>query len=187
MDILGTHHSCRNILVCIHVDAMSGLEIERKFLVKKGGAYRDAAFSSSHIQQGYIPADGATVRIRVRDDKAYLTIKGHSVNGGMTRYEFEKEISLDEARHLLALCRGGVIDKRRYLVKSGKHTFEVDEFYGANQGLVMAEVELGSEDEEYEKPSFIGPEVTGDKRFYNSHMLTNPFSLWRDTLPEEYR
>lgn len=164
---------------------MSGLEIERKFLVKKGDAYKSAAFSDTHIQQGYIPAHGATVRVRTRDDKAYLTIKGKSVNGGMTRYEFEKEITLDEARHLLQLCQGGVIDKRRYLVKSGNHIFEVDEFYGDNEGLVMAEVELGSEDEVYEKPDFIGREVTGDKRFYNSHLLANPFSLWRDTLPEE--
>ena len=166
---------------------MSGLEIERKFLVKKGDAYKGAAFSSSHIQQGYIPADGATVRIRTRDDKAYLTIKGKSVNGGMTRYEFEKEIEMDEAQHLLQLCKGGVIDKRRYLVKSGNHTFEVDEFYGDNEGLVMAEVELGSEDETYEKPDFIGMEVTGDKRFYNSHLLSYPFAIWRNTLPEEYR
>ena len=166
---------------------MSGLEIERKFLVKKGDAYKNAAFSSSHIQQGYIPADGATVRIRTRDDKAYLTIKGKSVNGGMTRYEFEKEIEMDEAQHLLQLCKGGVIDKCRYLVKSGNHTFEVDEFYGDNEGLVMAEVELCSEDETYEKPDFIGMEVTGDKRFYNSHLLSYPFAIWRNTLPEEYR
>ena len=166
---------------------MSGLEIERKFLVKKGGAYKRAAFSSSRIKQGYIPAEGATVRIRVRDDKAFLTIKARSVNGGMTRYEFEKEITLDEADHLLALCRGGMIDKRRWLVKSGTHIFEVDEFYGANEGLVMAEVELAAEDEPFERPDFIGMEVTGDKRFYNSHMLANPFSAWRESLPEEYR
>jgi CYTH domain-containing protein len=166
---------------------MSGLEIERKFLVRKGDAYKSAAFSNSHIQQGYIPADGATVRVRTRDDKAFLTIKGKSVNGGMTRYEFEKEITLDEARSLLQLCKGGVIDKQRWLVKSGNHTFEVDEFFGDNAGLVMAEVELGSEDESYEKPDFIGLEVTGDRRFYNSHLLTNPFSNWKDTIPEEYR
>ena len=166
---------------------MSGLEIERKFLVKKGDAYKSAAFPNSHIQQGYIPADGATVRVRTRDDKAYLTIKGRSVNGGMTRYEFEKEITMDEAQHLLQLCKGGVIDKRRYLVKSGKHTFEVDEFYGDNEGLVMAEVELSDENEAYVKPDFIGMEVTGDKRFYNSHLLNFPFVVWRNTLPEEYR
>ena len=166
---------------------MSGLEIERKFLVKKGDAYKSAPFNNSHIQQGYIPADGATVRVRTRDGKAYLTIKGRSVNGGMTRYEFEKEITMDEAQHLLQLCKGGVIDKRRYLVKSGKHTFEVDEFYGDNEGLVMAEVELSDENEAYVKPDFIGMEVTGDKRFYNSHLLNFPFVVWRNTLPEEYR
>lgn len=166
---------------------MSGLEIERKFLVRKGDAYKRAAFSNSHIQQGYIPADGATVRVRTRDDKAYLTIKGKSVNGGMTRYEFEKEITLDEARCLLKLCKGGVVDKQRWLVKSGNHTFEVDEFFGDNAGLVMAEVELSSEDEVYEKPDFIGMEVTGDRRFYNSHLLTNPYSNWKDSIPEEYR
>lgn len=166
---------------------MSGLEIERKFLVKKGDAYKRAAFSHSHIQQGYIPAEGATVRVRTRDEKAYLTIKGKSVNGGMTRYEFEKEITMDEAQHLLQLCQGGVIDKCRYLVKSGNHVFEVDEFYGDNAGLVMAEVELSSETEAYEKPDFIGLEMTGDERFYNSHLLDNPFSKWRDSLPVEYQ
>lgn len=166
---------------------MSGLEIERKFLVRKGDAYKRAAFSCSHIRQGYIPADGATVRIRTRADKAYLTIKARSTNGGMTRYEFEKEITMDEAEHLLLLCRGGLIDKHRYLVKSGQHTFEVDEFHGENDGLVMAEVELGSEDETFEKPDFIGLEVTGDRRFYNSHMLSNPFRLWRNTIPAEYQ
>ena len=160
---------------------MSGLEIERKFLVKKGGAYKRTAFSSSRIKQGYIPAEGATVRVRVRDDKAFLTIKARSVNGGMTRYEFEKEITLDEADHLLALCRGGMIDKRRWLVKSedGIHTFEVDEFFGDNEGLVVAEVELSSEDEPYTKPDFIGDEVTGDRRYYNSQLLRNPYKNWR--------
>lgn len=168
---------------------MSGLEIERKFLVKKGGAFKRTAFSSSHIQQGYIPSQGATVRIRIRDEKAYLTIKSHSDNNGLTRYEFEKEISFDEAQHLLKLCRGGVIDKRRYLVNSedGKHLFEVDEFYGDNDGLVIAEVELTTEDELFKKPDFIGPEVTDDARFRNSHLLTYPFSAWKESLPEEYR
>ena len=166
---------------------MSGLEIERKFLVHKGDAYKRAAYASSHIRQGYIPCEGATVRVRTRDDRAFLTIKGRSDEKGLSRYEFEKEITTDEAEHLLRLCRGGTIDKRRYLVKSGKHTFEVDEFYGDNAGLVMAEVELGSEDEPYEKPGFVVQEVTGDRRFYNSHLLTHPYSAWRDTLPEEYR
>ena len=159
---------------------MSGLEIERKFLVKKGGAYKRAAFSSSRIKQGYIPADGATVRIRVRDDKAYLTIKARSVNGGMTRYEFEKEITLDEADNLLKLCRGGFIDKCRWLVKSGDHTFEVDEFFGDIEGLVMAEVELGSEHEDYERASFVGREVTGDRKYYNSSLRTYPYKDWTE-------
>lgn len=165
---------------------MSGFEIERKFLVKKGDAFKRAAFSCSHIVQGYIPADGATVRIRIRDNQAYLTIKSHSEDGGLSRYEFEKEITMDEAQHLIKLCKGGVIDKHRYLVKSGNHTFEVDDFHGENVGLIMAEVELSSIEEEFEKPEFIGIEVTGDKRFYNSHLLENPFSLWKNTLPEEY-
>lgn len=165
---------------------MSGFEIERKFLVKKGDAFKRAAFSCSHIVQGYIPADGATVRIRIRDNQAYLTIKSHSVDGGLSRYEFEKEITMDEALHLIKLCKGGVIDKHRYLVKSGNHTFEIDDFHGENVGLIMAEVELSSTEEEFEKPEFIGIEVTGDKRFYNSHLLENPFSLWKNTLPEEY-
>ena len=166
---------------------MSGLEIERKFLVKKGDAFKRTAFSSSHIKQGYIPCDNATVRIRIRDDKAYLTIKGKPFVGFLTRYEFEKEITMNEAENLMYLCKGGVIDKCRYLVKCGDHTFEVDEFYGDNEGLVLAEVELGSEDESFEKPDFIGIEVTGDHRFYNKQMLRNPFSLWRETIPEEYR
>ena len=170
---------------------MSGLEIERKFLVRKGGAYRSAAFSCKHIRQGYIPADGVTVRIRLSEEQevgtAFLTIKGKSQDGGLSRYEFEKEITIDEAEHLLQLCRGGLIDKHRYLVKSpdGRHTFEVDEFHGDNDGLVMAEVELDSADEPFTKPDFIGREVTGDRRFYNKHMLRYPFCLWRDTIEQE--
>jgi CYTH domain-containing protein len=157
---------------------MSGLEIERKFLVN-GDDYKRQAYSSSRIQQGYIcSGHGRTVRVRIRDARGYLTIKGPSEHGGLARYEFEKEITLDEAEQLMRLCEPGIIDKTRYLVKSGQHTFEVDEFYGENDGLVMAEVELGSEDEPYEKPDFIGKEVTGDRRYYNSHLRENPFSLW---------
>ena len=157
---------------------MSGLEIERKFLVK-GDDYKQQAYSHSHIQQGYIcSSHGRTVRVRIRDERGYLTIKGPSENGGLSRYEFEKEITLDEAEHLMRLCEPGIIDKTRWLVKSGRHTFEVDEFFGDNEGLVMAEVELGAEDESYEKPDFIGQEVTGDRRYYNSHLRKNPFSAW---------
>lgn len=165
---------------------MSGLEIERKFLVHKWMDWKRLASSCSHIQQGYFAAVN-TVRVRIRDDKGYLTIKGPSRNGGLSRYEFEKEITLQEAQQLMLLCESGVIDKHRYLVPYAGHTFEVDEFHGDNDGLVMAEVELKSENEPFESPNFIGKEVTGDRRFYNSHMRKNPFKLWRDTLPEEYR
>lgn len=165
---------------------MSGLEIERKFLVHKWMDWKRLASSCSHIQQGYFAAVN-TVRVRIRDDKGYLTIKGPSHNGGLSRYEFEKEITLQEAQQLMLLCESGVIDKHRYLVPYAGHTFEVDEFHGDSDGLVMAEVELKNENEPFESPDFIGKEVTGDRRFYNSHMRKNPFKLWRDTLPEEYR
>ena len=168
---------------------MSGQEIERKFLVR-GEDYREQAVSKSRIKQGYIMSKhGRSVRVRVRGEKGFLTIKGPSLNGGLSRYEFEKEITLDEAEHLMALCEPGVIDKTRYLVPSpdGKHTFEVDEFYGDNAGLVQAEVELGNEDEPFETLDFIGDEVTGDKRFYNSHLRKFPFMVWKGTIPREYR
>ena len=164
----------------------SGLEIERKFLVHKDIDWKSRAHSVSHIQQGYFVAVN-TVRIRIRDSKGYLTIKGKSNDGGLSRYEFEKEITLEEAQQLLRLCEKGIIDKHRYLVKSGSHTFEVDEFHGENDGLVMAEVELSSTTETFEKPNFIGMEVTGDARFYNRQMRHNPFSAWKNTLPAEYR
>lgn len=153
-------------------------EIERKFLVK--GEFKSLAYSQSHIVQGYISsAHGRTVRIRIRDEKGYLTIKGASNASGTSRYEWEKEIPFNEAQELMKLCEPGVIDKTRYLVKSGKHTFEIDEFYGENEGLILAEVELDSEDELYEKPSFVGEEVTGDIRYYNSNLMKHPFRNWK--------
>ena len=159
---------------------MSGLEIERKFLVRNSD-YKRQAFSSSRIQQGYIcSGHGRTVRVRVRDDCGYLTIKGPSDKEGVVRYEFEKEITLEEARELMKLCEPGRVDKTRYLVKSGNHTFEVDEFYGENEGLVMAEVELQRADEPYEKPDFIGEEVTGDHRYTNAHLSKHPFQSWKE-------
>lgn len=159
---------------------MSGLEIERKFLVRNSD-YKRQAFSSSRIQQGYIcSGHGRTVRVRVRDDRGYLTIKGPSDKEGVVRYEFEKEITLEEARELMNLCEPGRVDKTRYLVKSGNHTFEVDEFYGENEGLVMAEVELQRADEPFEKPDFIGEEVTGDHRYTNAHLSKHPFQSWKE-------
>lgn len=155
-------------------------EIERKFLVT--GDYKSQAYASSRVVQGYICSTrGHTVRVRIRDGKGYLTIKGASDAAGMSRYEWEKEISLREAEELMKLCEPGVIDKTRYLVRSGHHTFEVDEFYGDNAGLVVAEVELASEDEPFEKPSFIGREVTGDVRYYNSQLMKRPYCEWKGT------
>ena len=161
---------------------MTGHEIERKFLVDTNNDdYKKLAVKAYRICQGYIcRASGKTVRVRIRDNEGFLTIKGPSADG-IGRMELETPISLDDANALMALCDGGVIDKTRYLVPSpdGKHTFEVDEFYGDNEGLVMAEVELGSADEPYKKPSFIAFEVTGDMRFYNSYLINNPFKKWR--------
>lgn len=152
-------------------------EIERKFLVD--GEYKSKAYASSRIVQGYIcSARGRTVRIRIRDDKGYLTIKGPADVSGISRYEWEKEIPLDEARDLMKICEPGAIDKTRYLVRSGRHVFEVDEFYGENEGLVIAEVELSSPDEPFEKPDFIGQEVTGDARYYNAQLMRHPFCRW---------
>lgn len=153
-------------------------EIERKFLVLDD-SFKHEAFSKSHIQQGYICSErGRTVRVRIRDDRAYLTIKGPSENGGLSRYEFEREIPLEDGRQMMQLCEPGIIDKTRWLVKSGNHTFEVDEFHGANEGLVVAEVELAYEDEPFKKPHFIGKEVTGDRRYYNSQLRLCPFQKW---------
>ncbi|MBR1415094.1 MAG: CYTH domain-containing protein [Prevotella sp.] len=157
---------------------MSGMEIERKFLVK-GSAYKEQAHSSSHIRQGYICTErGRTIRVRLRDDEAYLTIKGPSNDGGLSRYEFEKNITRDEADQLMKLCEPGIVDKTRYLVACGRHTFEVDEFHGDNDGLVMAEVELKAADEDFLKPDFLGREVTGDRRYYNSHLRSHPYKEW---------
>lgn len=154
-------------------------EIERKFLVT--GDFKSLAYASSRIRQGYICSGcGKTVRIRIRDGKGYLTIKGPSDGGGMSRYEFETEVPLSDAEDLMQLCEPGIIDKTRYLVKSGRHVFEVDEFYGDNEGLVMAEVELSDENEPFEKPAFIGKEVTGDRRYYNSHLRDYPYKKWKN-------
>ena len=153
-------------------------EIERKFLVLDD-SFKHEAFSKSHIVQGYICSErGRTVRVRIRDDRAYLTIKGPSENGGLSRYEFELEIPLEDGKQMMQLCEPGIIDKTRWLVKSGKHTLEVDEFFGDNEGWVVAEVELSYEDEPYKKPHFIGKEVTGDRRYYNSQLRLCPFNKW---------
>ena len=164
---------------------MAHYETERKFLVV--GEFKSQSYNATRIQQGYIASNnGRTVRVRIRGDKGYLTIKGPSGLKGITRYEFDTEIPLDDASELMEICEPGIIDKTRYLVKSpdGRHTWEIDEFYGDNEGLVLAEVELSHESEGFQKPEFIGREVTGDRRFYNSHMRSYPFKLWKEEILE---
>ena len=152
-------------------------EIERKFLVK--GEYQSLATQSHRITQGYISSHPErNVRIRIKEDKGFLTIKGKGNESGTTRFEWEKEISLAEAKELMKLCEPGVIDKTRFLIPSGPHIFEVDEFYGENDGLTMAEIELSSEDETFQKPEWLGDEVTGDIKYYNSQLMKNPFTKW---------
>lgn len=153
-------------------------EIERKFLVGDD-SYRAAAYACSRIVQGYIcRAHGRTVRVRIRDGKGYLTIKGLSNVSGTSRYEWEQEVSRSDAEELMRLCEPGMIDKDRYLVRCGRHTFEVDEFHGENEGLVVAEVELEDKDESFERPTFIGREVTGDARYCNSFLAHEPYRTW---------
>lgn len=150
------------------------IEIERKFLVC--GDYSSGITDSIDIIQGYLNLDKErTVRVRVKGRKGYLTVKGPT--NGVSRFEWEKEIPVDEARELLKLCTG-VIDKTRNLVPVGEHYFEVDEFHGDNEGLIVAEIELGSEDEEFQRPDWLGEEVSNDRRYYNSHLITNPYKNW---------
>lgn len=152
-------------------------EIERKFLVM--GEWRHLAHSSSRLAQGYIVSGKRTVRARISDDRrAWLTIKGPSCDGGLSRFEWEVEIDVEKARELLTIAEGAIIDKRRYLIDHKGYTFEVDEFYGDNLGLVVAEVELSAVDEEFPHPEWLGREVTGERRFYNSHLREHPYSKW---------
>lgn len=152
-------------------------EIERKFLVK--GDFRPFVSKSTRIVQGYLSSvPERTVRVRIKGDKGFLTIKGIGNQSGASRFEWETEISIQDAEALLNICEPGVIDKVRHLVKNGDLTFEVDEFFGENQGLILAEIELPSEDTPFEKPDWLGEEVTGDPRFYNSMLMKNPYTKW---------
>lgn len=153
-------------------------EIERKYLVKSN-LFKSQAVGSVRIIQGYLSSvPERTVRVRVKGDKGFLTIKGIGNESGASRYEWESEISVAEAQDLLKICEPGVIDKTRYLVEFENHTFEVDEFYQQNQGLVVAEVELTDEAQKVHKPSWLGKEVTGDRRYYNSMLMKQPFTSW---------
>lgn len=150
-------------------------EIERKFLVK--GEFRHLATADSRICQGYLSDDPErTVRVRIYGDKGFITIKGAS--DGMSRFEWEKEIPVDEAEMLLRLCLPGIVEKVRHIVPMGDLKFEVDEFFGENKGLTMAEIELPDENTEVELPCWVGDEVTGDKRYYNSYLSKCPFQKW---------
>lgn len=154
------------------------LEIERKFLVK--GDYKSFSHQHVEIAQGYLSSvPERSVRVRIKGDQGFLTVKGIGSDGGVSRFEWEKEISLTDARDLLQLCEAGKIEKIRYLVEVENHIFEVDEFSGDNAGLVVAEVELSAVDEQFEKPNWLGEEVTGVEKYYNSALSRNPFKNWK--------
>ncbi|MEZ0007846.1 adenylate cyclase [Flavobacterium sp. 28YEA47A] len=155
------------------------LEIERKFLVNSD-QFKSLAFTKNQIAQGYLNSHPErTVRIRIKGESGFLTIKGKGNESGVSRFEWETEIPLIEAKHLIQLCEKGVIDKIRYEVQSGNHVFEVDEFFGENEGLVIAEIELKSEDESFEKPDWLGNEVTNDERYYNAFLSHHPYKRWK--------
>ncbi|SHE59398.1 CYTH domain-containing protein [Arenibacter palladensis] len=155
------------------------IEIERKFLVKSE-AFKTDAVQKERIVQGFLNTDPLrTVRVRIKGDRGYITVKGKGNQNGTTRFEWEKEISVKEADALMNLSEPGVIDKMRYFIEVGKHIFEVDEFFGDNSGLIIAEVELEHEDEDFLKPQWLGDEVTSDIKYYNSQLSKNPFKTWK--------
>jgi CYTH domain-containing protein len=154
------------------------LEIERKFLVTSD-AFKSLAHTKHTIAQGYLNSNPErTVRVRIKGESGFLTIKGKGNESGTTRFEWETEISLLDAKPLLALCEEGVIHKIRYEVEVGKHTFEVDVFSGNNEGLIVAEIELTAENESFQKPEWLGKEVTNDIRYYNAYLSSNPYKNW---------
>jgi len=153
-------------------------EIERKFLVNSD-QFKAEASKSTRITQGYLSSvPERTVRVRIKGESGFITVKGIGSSSGASRYEWEKEIPVPEVDELLKICEPGVIDKTRFEVKIGKHTFEVDEFYGENLGLTVAEVELSAEEEAFEKPEWLGQEVTGDPRYFNSMLMKQPYTRW---------
>lgn len=157
----------------------SNLEIERKFLVKSS-TFKTEAFKNTKIVQGFLSTNKKrTVRVRLKGEQGFLTIKGASSKNGLSRFEWEKEISKTEAEDLLKLCKKGIIDKIRYEIKVENHIFEVDEFFGENEGLIVAEVELQAEEEAFTKPDWLGEEVTGNIKYYNSQLSSKPFTTWK--------
>ncbi|MFN8324257.1 CYTH domain-containing protein [Flavobacterium sp.] len=154
------------------------IEIERKFLVVSN-EFINQAFRKKRIVQAYLNSNPErTVRVRIKGTQGFITVKGKSNASGTTRVEWEKEIPLEEAETLLNLCEKGIIDKIRYEIQSGNHVIEVDVFSGENEGLIIAEIELNSEHESFEKPAWLGDEVTSDERFYNSHLIKKPYKDW---------
>lgn len=153
-------------------------EIERKFLVS-GAGYREEAFRKERIRQGFLSSvPERTVRVRMAGDRGWITVKGIGNQEGTTRFEWEREITGEEAERLLELCEPGIIDKTRFYVQNGRHTLEVDEFHGENQGLVIAEIELSKEDESFSRPGWLAEEVTGEIRYYNAALSQRPFREW---------
>ncbi len=157
---------------------MANQEIEKKFLVK--GDFKPFVVKETRITQGYLSSvPERTVRVRIKGEKGFLTIKGIGNASGASRFEWEREISIEDAKELLELCEPGVIDKTRYIVKAdGDLVFEVDEFYGDNNGLTVAEIELPTEDTPFTKPEWLGEEVTGDVKYFNSMLMKNPYKNW---------
>ncbi|WP_370101628.1 CYTH domain-containing protein [Xanthomarina gelatinilytica] len=154
------------------------IEIERKFLVKNN-SFKNEAFKKFHIKQGFLNSDKErTVRVRLTDSQGFLTVKGLSGNNGLSRFEWEKEISKTDAEALFELCEKGLIEKTRHLVEIGNHIFEIDEFFGDNEGLIIAEIELNHATELFKKPAWLGEEVTGNIKYYNSQLSKQPYKTW---------
>ena len=153
-------------------------EIERKFLVKDE-TFKVESMQELKIIQGFLSSvPERTVRIRISGNKGFITVKGISNESGASRFEWEKEIDIADALDLLKLCEHGVIHKTRFNIRSDKHIFEVDEFHADNEGLIVAEIELSSENESFQKPNWLGKEVTGELKYYNSMLMKNPFKDW---------
>ena len=154
------------------------IEIERKFLTTSN-TFKNESYKKIYIKQGFLNSHKErTVRIRISNEKAFITVKGRSNTTGTSRYEWEKEVSIKDAQELMVLCEKPIIEKHRFLVKFGVHTFEIDEFLGENEGLIIAEIELSDENENFKKPAWLGQEVTGQIKYYNSNLSKNPYSTW---------
>ena len=175
--IFNNNVTIKSIILALKKKIMS-IEIERKFLVKNS-SFKEKGVKCLHIKQGFLNSDkNRVVRIRIVGDKGFITIKGKSSKNGLSRFEWEKEINLQEAESLFDLCEVGVIQKKRYLINHKSSLYEVDVFLGENDGLIIAEVELKSETELFSKPQWLGEEVTGIAKYYNSELSRNPFKNW---------